>query len=460
MTSSKSSSVGALLPGALGLVLGLAAGFGLSSLLGGRGGEVRAQAGDALPRPATPAEPTASAGRELTAPSRTTSGRVRAAAPVEVVAAEPAATPESEEVEDPADVPLDLMAELTAFLRSGQVEASLSSRPDRVSRYLALQYMGQDRAIDALALLRRHPSKDGSLYERLGRALRKDGDLEAAREAYLEALERDPFDDDRIEALRELDPAGALAVLEAKQAELGFLGGGPIGMQRAALLAALGREDEASQAALDALSGDLVDDESWELFGEIDPAAAEAALRERSAAEESGAALERLAALIGSDPARTQEAVRILEGLLARGAGSSNAWAQLLEVDADRMLVLLGERDAGEVEPWVLGRAGDHLIAVGRTADAVEAWAESFARGPTDSDAAARLLEHAPERLWAQCAESSRSSRDDEVLGDIADLYWEHGRKDEAIQLWRRANGIDPQDGEWTDKLRKAALGR
>ena len=42
---------------------------------------------------------------------------------------------------------------------------------------------------------------------------------------------------------------------------------------------------------------------------------------------------------------------------------------------------------------------------------------------------------------------------DDEALGDLADIYAASGNTGKALELYRRAAAIDPEDSEWQGKI-------
>ena len=47
----------------------------------------------------------------------------------------------------------------------------------------------------------------------------------------------------------------------------------------------------------------------------------------------------------------------------------------------------------------------------------------------------------------------------DEIIGDVADIYWGRGQNERAIILWREALSLDPEDGEWKRNLEAAERG-
>ncbi len=374
----------------------------------------------------------------------------------------PTATPSTtEQTEGPGSAPAgpDLLAELSTFLRSGALERKLASNQDELLLFLVQHYMQVSSPARALELLRHHPHPESWLYENVANSLRAAGDLAGAAEAYRAALERDPFEMGWIEALRQLDPAAALATLEGKRAEMGLAAEDVMGLQRARLLVALGRREEALALVDQALAGEPLDEAGWAAVEEIDPALAERALRERAGEDESGILGVRLARLLAAGEHK-EEAARVLEDLLRRAPAQNAALKALLEIAPERALGFLEAAPREELDSRVWRAAAAYHQREGRIADAIDAWMRTIDLNMSDDDACRGLREHAPERLWAHCARVTAGTRDDELLGDVADLYWQSGRTQEAIELWKRARLIDPTDGEWTGKLRNVALGQ
>jgi Flp pilus assembly protein TadD len=113
-----------------------------------------------------------------------------------------------------------------------------------------------------------------------------------------------------------------------------------------------------------------------------------------------------------------------------------------------------------ELPPHLWGQAGNALQAQGRTGEAVDAWMRAFEGDPSEWETGDALRKHAPALLWAHVERLASTTRDDEVLGDLADLNWRDGRTEQALELWRRARSLDPGDSEWSNKLRAVALGK
>ena len=51
-------------------------------------------------------------------------------------------------------------------------------------------------------------------------------------------------------------------------------------------------------------------------------------------------------------------------------------------------------------------------------------------------------------------------ARNDELLGDIADVLWKLGKRQVAQVLWREARDLDGEDSEWAMKLARVRAGK
>jgi tetratricopeptide (TPR) repeat protein len=356
-----------------------------------------------------------------------------------------------------SEVAPELREELTAYLRSGSFEQQILHDGD-ATRFLVTQYLQIGDPQRAQALLARFPHPDSDVYGSVASALLQAGDRAAARDMYLAAIERDPLDTGWIEAMRDIDPGAALAAIDA-QVVAGEQADDPLlAAQRATLLAAVGRTDEAKELLAKVLAKGSADDWTLEALLEVDPEWAERELRQRLEGEDGARFAARLAEhLVQSE--RGEEGAVILEQILARDPGQSDALQSLLQLAPERGIAALQAGGVENVDPWLLSQAGHQLAELGRSAEAVDLWLRATATDLSDQGAVDALVQHAPDRFWEHCRSITVETSDDELLGDVADIYWSHGRRDEAIQLWQRARSLDPGDGEWREKLRAASRG-
>lgn len=368
-----------------------------------------------------------------------------------------AAEPEAEL--DPA--PASLLLELSTLLRSGRIEAALANDAQRLLRYTIEAYLTAKAPREALAVLERHPELESSQHARVGYLLLNEGDREGAVQAFLAGLERSEAEDidlDEFGNLANADPAAALAFLDSRAGTLDSFSLEALQSQRAKLLAQTGRTDESLALLRQLASEGRLDPQALEALGSMTPEVAEAFLREAAPGDTAGASTIALAELLGRDQ-RTQEGVELLRGLLARQPDNEMALATLFALDAEASLQHVAASGL-DLPPHLWGQAGHALQAQGRSGEAVDAWMRAFEADPSNLEIGDALREHAPAVLWSRAESIAATTRDDEVLGDLADLNWRSGRTQEATELWRRARALDPGDGEWSGKLRAVALGK
>jgi tetratricopeptide (TPR) repeat protein len=145
---------------------------------------------------------------------------------------------------------------------------------------------------------------------------------------------------------------------------------------------------------------------------------------------------------------------QVLVRLAERHGADAQAWNRLAEVDPAGALQLTERLLTTAPHQQLRAWRARLLAQVGRREEAIAAFQQLL---PDDWDTGSRgLLRLAPELVRDEAARR----RDDELLGDLADLAWRDGRREEAVALWRRAQEFDPGDGEWTGKLQRVANGR
>jgi tetratricopeptide (TPR) repeat protein len=370
-----------------------------------------------------------------------------------------AAASASDGAEPKPEVAPELREELAAFLKSGRFEELLVESEEDLGRFLVYQYLQANDPRRAMALLERFPAEEADLYGSVAEGLLESGDRAGAAAMFLEAIERDPLDVNWIGQMRHIDPAAALAALDAQIASA-ELGDDPlVAAQRASLLAAVGRPEEAKALLADVLSKGVADEWTLQTLVEVDPEWAERELRARLETDAGNACAVRLADLLAKT-GRGEEGATMMESLLESDPGNTDALQWLLSVAPERAFERVQSGAVEGVDPWILSQAGARLEAQGRESEAVDLWLRAAQQDLSDGGAIEGLLRRAPEQLWEHCRTITADTRDDELLGDVADLYWQQGRHDEALDLWRRARRLDPGDGEWREKLRAAGRGQ
>ncbi len=155
------------------------------------------------------------------------------------------------------------------------------------------------------------------------------------------------------------------------------------------------------------------------------------------------------------------EALALLEGLLAEGL-QDRGLAQLLSEHGEHLpaetLVRISEGlEYDENFEYslldLLVNAGQLPVAVARydrMVDALVAGREAYWM-PLPPD---ELIAADPTRAygWARRIEEANLSND-EIIGDAGDLYAALGFSHEALRMYERALILDPNDGEWIDKV-------
>lgn len=215
-----------------------------------------------------------------------------------------------------------------------------------------------------------------------------------------------------------------------------------------------------------------VDPENLETLGrlaEVDPAAAEPLLRQRLAAEDDPNVRRMLVNAL-------QQQGRLDEALAAVGASIPSDATPLerehflaqhseliQQLDGATLLGWLGgpPRTAEVAQPVMTQHVarGDHDAALGVYAGVLQNVADN-------GDDEVWWLPPVPSELIASRGaeveravrniESSAELGNDEVLGDLADVYMQLGRHEDALRLYERARRIDPEDGEWHNGISNA----
>jgi Flp pilus assembly protein TadD len=124
------------------------------------------------------------------------------------------------------------------------------------------------------------------------------------------------------------------------------------------------------------------------------------------------------------------------------GAGSS-----LVEALQARL-----EAEPGNDE--LLGTIGDTLLASGDSEGALEHYRKALAVDPGDSEWLDKVVAISGQpKLDILLELTEETPTNDELWGNLGDVYLDMGMRDEAREAYRKAAALDPSDSEWERKL-------
>jgi tetratricopeptide (TPR) repeat protein len=408
---------------------------------------------------------------ETRAPASTVGGAPRGTpAPTNTAANGPAAADEA--------AGSALRDELLALIASGRLEGKLAENPDALLDLLVRLEVQMGRPGEALALLERQENVSMATWEQLFHlcglanpdigaiAMRHAFDLHLASldASGLPTLFEHPATQ-HLEFMLNVDPTAALEMLALLRAR-GMASTAETLTLEARALAKNGQVDRARDVLL-ALMEDP--EQYWtglSTLTTLDPTTAEEKLRENLQHPEWGAyANSQLVALL-TGQGRRLEALEAFEGALAAGTADSSLWYQViqsldaatLELELDRWLAM------GPVDFDVQQTLANHFAAIGATKRSLESfaalWEQSFQQGGWLPQIPLEVLKaHPSDALALLDSAASKLPENDEMWGDVADMYWMAGEHDLAVAAWEHAKQLDPNDGEWTNKLDQASSG-
>lgn len=263
------------------------------------------------------------------------------------------------------------------------------------------------------------------------------------------------------------DPAGALALARELFARAGPDTRHDLGALLAQQLQAMGLEGEAATVVQSLLAeqpdrGDLLAQ-----LAQLDPRAAEAQIRSRLAESEPGDAepLRSMLAGLLARQGRTSEALALVRAGLPDGLDrEALEWALAENAELARALSVEEMREwlgAPPTSPALVHHIVERHVDEGDFDAALGAWGAVVDRITAGQDPG--WLPSLPERLAQERGPELRAlaqrlealpTENDEVLGDLGDLWVLLGDHEAALRTYTRAANLDPTDSEWTNALR------
>jgi tetratricopeptide (TPR) repeat protein len=371
-----------------------------------------------------------------------------------------------------------LRDELLALIASGRLEAKLAENPDALLDLLVRLEVQLGQPAQALALLEGQANVSLGTWEQLYSlcaATHPDIASIAMRRAFhqhlatldaggLPATFEHPASH-HLECLLNVDPSAALEMLALLRAR-SLVSTPELLTFEARALARNGQTDRARDVLL-ALMEDP--EQYWtglSTLVALDPTTAEQMLRENVGHAEWGNYANQQLLTLLTGQGRRLEAMELFESALAGGKADSGLWWQMiqsldaatLDAELDRWLAL------GPVDMDVQQTLANHFANIGATKRSLECfadlWEQSLAGGGWLPQIPIGVVKaHPADALALLDSAASKLPENDEMWGDVADMYWMAGENDLAVAAWKHAQQLDPNDGEWTNKLDQAANG-
>lgn len=354
----------------------------------------------------------------------------------------------------------DLQALVGFFVEFGRenealafVERALDEDPTDEDTLRVLARIAPDEAVGRLRAVVADDPANVSAWTRLGRLLRKQGDVGGAFEALQHAASRKPSRSVFEELLR-ADPHRALPLIvswtkDASDDEA-------IGLLARAHMKA-GQEREASEIFLRAHKSDPDDSEWIRGLIRVDATQAVTAL-EAQLAKTPSADVDLVGHYADALRAagRTNESFDQYLAAHRKDPGGKDWQAGLAQVDPERALpVLKAFVEADPDDSSGQGAYGMALAAMGRTHEATRRLDRAIQRGDAGKwfDELAKID---PDRALSALRRRVRSDdRDDEIWGTLGKALARMGRAAEARTAFRRALALDPTSTRWADALRR-----
>jgi tetratricopeptide (TPR) repeat protein len=114
-------------------------------------------------------------------------------------------------------------------------------------------------------------------------------------------------------------------------------------------------------------------------------------------------------------------------------------------------------RDPTNDELW--GDVADELVMAGEIDKALRYYVHALRIDPTDEEWISKVMELGGEEvlLGLYRDQVHAQPNNDELMGDYADLLGFLGRREEACMAYQRAQQLDPEDSEWSDRVAECA---
>ena len=437
----------------------------------------------------------------LTAPATTVDGQdtsdlapvtatASGTAPVDRRAADAVTVDQIEAVAGLSEEGLGMAGELDRLLASGRIQALLVEDESALQRFLFKQYLELGDHEAAWELLENSDAST-SQWSRLASALNEAGDgagaIEAWRRGVRLRVDRSPMTEgldwqerraieECLNGMRGVDPQAAMALLE----ELDGVSTMLLGLSdydRVKFLLSAGREAEAFAIYDTAMQSEFNWDQGIEMILEADSAMAENYLRRFMELNGSDPRLQAALAQTLLEQDRTDEALELIDAALDSGEVASLGRLQYL------MHRLPSEAIAERVDGWVdslgglsLSDSGSSMLSsamqfyteAGRPEEALDVQLmilDGIASGESAGGWLPQLSDELAQQYAGQIAPSvqaaeQQAGNDDELWGDLGDMYWKMGYSHDAQRCWEQANQIDPGDSEWTGNLHALANGQ
>lgn len=223
----------------------------------------------------------------------------------------------------------------------------------------------------------------------------------------------------------------------------------------------LGRKEEASALALDLIADEDQYEGALELLLSNDPERGEAVLREELERTPSDAFAHGRLLMLLREQGREEEFKAMFDDALRSGrAGVVQVLMEMSDaLPLERMAELAADpRYALHLAPQLVQRYANEE-RWSEAAQGYDALVQMLERGelldyvPSPPHG---LLQQDPSRVWSWAQRMEMAgSNNDEVWGDIGDVWMSLGEVERARRAWQRALEIDPQDGEWIGNLRR-----